>query len=143
MKISLQSGIVVQDNYEHAQVSLNSLKIGGPDIDTFSFANAKKEVFQLDQTSGAAFNKDLLVDIDPTKIALLLIDIYDISNDSFNNTVPRFKLEIDALNLGQLSQFNITNPESGINATSIIITNIALEVDQKVNLVIFTAFKNS
>jgi len=142
MKIQLQSGIAIQDNFENAHIALTTLKIGGPHIDAFSFSSFKKEVFQLDQTSGIAFNKNILADIDPLKIALLTIDIYDISDDSFNNNVPRFNLSIDSLDLGQLSQFNITNPENGIAATSIDISNIALTTDQKVNLVVFTAFKN-
>lgn len=143
MQVKFTSIIQQNDNYQSNQTFQQSEKIASDTIDAFPINSIDKKLYQL--AHGNTFSKDILSDItDTTKISFIHVDIYDVSNDPFNNNVWTFDLNIGGIDYGQISHFDLLNLISGFpTSTPITISTITLPNDgTTVNLAVLIGLKS-
>ncbi len=140
MRLILSSSIQQTDGYASQNQSVMEIeKIADIDSVQFPCIGYRKEIYSLQE--GNTFYQNI-TDLLPTdtELAFLVIDIYDTETDITLQSVNTFQLQIDSLNLGQISKFELFNVEEGWNK-SIIINNIDVEEDKVANLVILIGYR--
>ena len=145
MKVKIQNSFYQEDAFRRNQFIQATEKIGGSDVTGFELSSVSKQVYELNSTNIAGFSVDILQNVDLSKVVFIHVDIYDQSDDPYNNTVYTFTYkEMDGATVvidrivSQLSMLNLVN---GIE-NNIVISDIStIAVGSVANLVVIVGLK--